>query len=460
MNSERNSEREGWHKGAAAGELSERQREVVRLIAAGKTNSEIAEQLGISLDGAKYHVREVCSRIGVDTREEVAEWWRQQRGLRARFAVTARWTRMPALVKWGLGGAAAAGVVVVAVFALGLAAGSEDGPDRDMRIAIAVPVEPSAGSEEQTGPLREILLFDGDGNFFAFAGNADRYGEIAWSPDGSLLAAIAVVSAQYDPPSGLALQLRVFDRSGAVVSDIPIETHDYLNPTLLNWSPDSRHIAMWTLEGSLVVDVREGTLTALPELNDPRWSPSGRFLAGRWRGSLEVREIGGDWLDTLDVNGSVWRWHSDDELEVWLTSGGGTENPEYWTTTIQRTGTGLESLPPRQMTARERRRETTEEFLRPIAASTDKEPVGHGILVCCGSGRSPHYTRVLVHNDELGDSLEPPANGDWPAGTRVSVLYGLDSAARSIELNVSPNELLPPGETAVLGLPVAMTAGE
>jgi DNA-binding CsgD family transcriptional regulator len=56
-------------------ELTDRQRQVIRLIARGHTNTEIAERLGISLAGAKWHVSELLSKFGADTREELAERW-------------------------------------------------------------------------------------------------------------------------------------------------------------------------------------------------------------------------------------------------------------------------------------------------------------------------------------------------------------------------------------------------
>ena len=61
-------------------QLTRRQEEVLRLIAEGLTNAEIGERLGISLDGAKWHVSEVLTRLDVDTREEAADYWRAQRG--------------------------------------------------------------------------------------------------------------------------------------------------------------------------------------------------------------------------------------------------------------------------------------------------------------------------------------------------------------------------------------------
>ena len=38
-----------------------RQREVLELMSRGKTNTQIGEELGISLDGAKWHVSEILS---------------------------------------------------------------------------------------------------------------------------------------------------------------------------------------------------------------------------------------------------------------------------------------------------------------------------------------------------------------------------------------------------------------
>jgi DNA-binding NarL/FixJ family response regulator len=40
-------------------ELTETRQRVLAMVAAGRTNAEIATVLGISLDGAKWHVREI-----------------------------------------------------------------------------------------------------------------------------------------------------------------------------------------------------------------------------------------------------------------------------------------------------------------------------------------------------------------------------------------------------------------
>src|SRR3989442_2503586 len=64
-------------------DLTDRERDVLELLRRDFTNEQIAERLGISLDGAKYHVSQILSKLGVATREEAAavalggrrRWW-------------------------------------------------------------------------------------------------------------------------------------------------------------------------------------------------------------------------------------------------------------------------------------------------------------------------------------------------------------------------------------------------
>ncbi|MEO8540309.1 MAG: helix-turn-helix transcriptional regulator [bacterium] len=59
--------------------LTPRQEEVLRMMAEGATNAQIAERLGLSLEGAKWHIREIFGRLGVDSREEAVAVWRHRR---------------------------------------------------------------------------------------------------------------------------------------------------------------------------------------------------------------------------------------------------------------------------------------------------------------------------------------------------------------------------------------------
>jgi two-component system, NarL family, response regulator LiaR len=51
-------------------DLSEREREVLRLVAAGLSNGQIAERLGITRATVKYHVGSILGKLGVATRPE------------------------------------------------------------------------------------------------------------------------------------------------------------------------------------------------------------------------------------------------------------------------------------------------------------------------------------------------------------------------------------------------------
>jgi len=58
--------------------LTPRQWEVLALIREGLTDREIAQRLGISLDGVKFHVSEILGKLGVTSRNEAARWSEQR----------------------------------------------------------------------------------------------------------------------------------------------------------------------------------------------------------------------------------------------------------------------------------------------------------------------------------------------------------------------------------------------
>jgi DNA-binding CsgD family transcriptional regulator len=60
-------------RGAGNSELSPQQREVALLLAQGRTNPEIAEALGLTLNTASYHVKQVYAKLDVNDRDAVSE---------------------------------------------------------------------------------------------------------------------------------------------------------------------------------------------------------------------------------------------------------------------------------------------------------------------------------------------------------------------------------------------------
>jgi hypothetical protein len=85
---------------------------VLDLVAEGKSNAEIAVRLGITLDGAKWHVGELLAETGCEDRRALAAWWRREqgRGRKTGLFVGFSWRR---LTKGAV--AAAAGLTALAV---------------------------------------------------------------------------------------------------------------------------------------------------------------------------------------------------------------------------------------------------------------------------------------------------------------------------------------------------------
>jgi DNA-binding NarL/FixJ family response regulator len=67
-------------------ELSEREHEVLALVARGLSNHDIATRLGISEKTVKAHLTSVFRRLGVDDRTQAAAWAREHGVLARRRA--------------------------------------------------------------------------------------------------------------------------------------------------------------------------------------------------------------------------------------------------------------------------------------------------------------------------------------------------------------------------------------
>jgi DNA-binding CsgD family transcriptional regulator len=92
--------------------LTPREWEVLALIQEGLTNPQIAQRLGITEHGARYHVSEILSKLGVESRQEAADWRAPRRPLALGGL----------LMRWGAGAAVAAAVLVMFLLAVGILA--------------------------------------------------------------------------------------------------------------------------------------------------------------------------------------------------------------------------------------------------------------------------------------------------------------------------------------------------
>lgn len=62
--------------------LTDREHEVLRLVAAGHTNREIADRLSISENTVKFHMRGILDKLHLRNRTEVAAWVTERRAAR------------------------------------------------------------------------------------------------------------------------------------------------------------------------------------------------------------------------------------------------------------------------------------------------------------------------------------------------------------------------------------------
>jgi DNA-binding CsgD family transcriptional regulator len=103
---------------------TQRQRDVLDLLTKGYTNPQIAEAMGISLDGDKWHVSEVMSKLGVHAREEAADYWRREGRVDRRVMRTLAALPAAVLLRW-----ATAAVAVALLAGLGILVAARVGED-------------------------------------------------------------------------------------------------------------------------------------------------------------------------------------------------------------------------------------------------------------------------------------------------------------------------------------------
>jgi DNA-binding CsgD family transcriptional regulator len=145
-----------------------RQREVLDLLAKGHTNGQIAERLGISLDGAKWHVSEILSKLQTNSRDEAADYWRRQNGLPARLARLSRAFAFGLPLRWAaLGGMGIAAGLAVAVVFYVVAGGGEDAPANPGDDNDPTPTPPPSSTATPTPDGFETW-----GNFVLWTGTA------------------------------------------------------------------------------------------------------------------------------------------------------------------------------------------------------------------------------------------------------------------------------------------------
>jgi DNA-binding CsgD family transcriptional regulator len=135
------------------GLLTPREHQVLDLIRQGLTNEQIAQRLGISFSGARYHVAEILSKLGVNSRQEAALWSPRPEPTGARrfgvFGALVGRIASSVVARVASSLAVAAGVVALVALLLGV-----------IEMRLRAPSQPTAESEMQTPETTNRLIPD------------------------------------------------------------------------------------------------------------------------------------------------------------------------------------------------------------------------------------------------------------------------------------------------------------
>jgi DNA-binding CsgD family transcriptional regulator len=255
------------------GVLTPREQEVMTLLREGLTNREIAERLGISLNGARYHVSEILSKLGVSTREEAARWQQEQSPQRRRWRFDGLLTP-GALFKAVVGAPVSVAVVGLVLLALGvIAMGQRDEDEPQTEAVVTLP----------PGPMGKLVYVD-DGDIWTNQlpdGTPQRL-----TTDGRSFA------PSWSPSGEWILFEKPVTRGSAETYVIREDGTDLRRILALpwgkaTWSPVDDRLAYIEAERLVVEDADGGNRVMLVDrppqerftVSTLRWSPDGQWLA-------------------------------------------------------------------------------------------------------------------------------------------------------------------------------------
>jgi len=251
-----------------AADVSERQRQILDGLVDGKSNGVLARQLGITIDGVKWHVSEMLWDTGCTDRYQLADWWRRERGPRrhgiflgirrpspssfagpVRFAFTLAFTAvLVAAIYAGWTCSSASDPATVApVSALGKVAYVLDGDLYVRQLPDGAPkrLTTSGGAGPPSwSPSGEWLAYVDGGRWFISRpdGSDRRNASGAWAPDADRIVSID----SSEPDASLNDEIVVEDADGSrrrVVAKIAAPAGERVILDAPAWSPDGTRIA-------------------------------------------------------------------------------------------------------------------------------------------------------------------------------------------------------------------------
>ena len=243
----------------SADALSARQRLILDGVAAGKSNGVLAQELGITLDGVKWHVSEMLGETGCRDRHELADWWRRERPPKAAPALLG--LRRPASTAVAAAARIGFMLALTAVLSAGIYAG--------WTCRTATPVANIAAP----GPLGNVAYVQADDIWVKALPGGEPHQITHGAP----------ASAPKWSASGEWLSYRNADRKQVIRAD---GTDQREVAESAAWSPAADRFAYIAADGALLVEDADGGsretfagAVAGIRRRDILWAPDGTALA-------------------------------------------------------------------------------------------------------------------------------------------------------------------------------------
>lgn len=287
-------------------DLSPRERQVLSLVTKGQTNAEIAASLGLAFDTVKWHVSGVLSKLGVDSREEAAAYWRDYNSFGGRLG--RRWNAVIGVFASktaAIAGASMAVVAAAAIAAVAIALSLNGGDSRDTASIDAGPTAPRVGVPSQLPAAAAMPLVRAGNTIFiptsqglAFFDATTRASQLVPGTTRGPLGSSSTGQV-WTKGSGQTTLVQVDPDTRAIsrTIDLPFPIDD---TTFVYADTTAIYVSFWSYDALVKISAATGAVESTTTLNRPKGATlAGGFLWVALARSDSVARLHPDTMETL-----------------------------------------------------------------------------------------------------------------------------------------------------------------